>query len=756
MKNAQKPDHISLNTLISRLKEGRFVIPDFQRDFEWGPWDIRDLIRSIFLDYYIGSLLLWKGKSDNFKALSCEHVRGFEGIQNAPYESCGEPEHIVLDGQQRLTALYYALFMPEIPLPKRANRAVYFVRIDRFMAEEYDGAFHYEWLNKKYKKILANPELQYAGHIFPLSILSAGGRATLLWIQGYEAYWKTKVEVAEESGKENAAQIGRMHIENGSQFDSFVEELTGQYQISFVELDRDIGLDKVCDIFTQINSKGVALDVFDLINAMLKPRHIQLKHMWREASRKLEFVESGKMNVYVLQVMSILCQAYCSPKYLYFLLPGQEKPVRDHDGTRRDEILIPDKVDFTKRWNEAVDALEDAVEHLQHPQEFGVISSKYIPYVSILPAFAALQAAAKKCPSEIRLSAQRKIRHWYWASIFLNRYSGSVASTSARDFIAMTKWYEDENAEPELIFEFKHRFRNIDLRREIRRGSSIYNGIFNLLIIQGARDWITGNVAKKGDLDDHHIVPQSWGQAHLKKGAVDTILNRTPLTADTNRAVINDRLPNEYLPEWISKNGEDSVRATLESHFISPLAFDILLRPKFSVEDYDAFIAERNRTIVAAMEALLIKERLDLAANLRSLDADIELVELSIRSKVAVLLKNEWERIPEHVKQKVDARISSTARKNAAFDLDRYQSLIAKLEFFDLRELQDVITSKVIWPDFQTMFGAKEALITKFDQLAELRNSIRHSRVADEITTKEGEAAILWFTRICSPPTTQT
>jgi uncharacterized protein with ParB-like and HNH nuclease domain len=51
MKNAQKPDHMSLNTLIAQLREGRFVIPDFQREFEWRPWDIRDLMRSIFLDY---------------------------------------------------------------------------------------------------------------------------------------------------------------------------------------------------------------------------------------------------------------------------------------------------------------------------------------------------------------------------------------------------------------------------------------------------------------------------------------------------------------------------------------------------------------------------------------------------------------------------------------------------------------------------------------------------------------------------------
>ena len=65
MKDAQKPDHISLNTLIGRLREGRFLVPDFQREFEWKPWDIRELMRSIFLDYYIGSLLLWKGKKES-------------------------------------------------------------------------------------------------------------------------------------------------------------------------------------------------------------------------------------------------------------------------------------------------------------------------------------------------------------------------------------------------------------------------------------------------------------------------------------------------------------------------------------------------------------------------------------------------------------------------------------------------------------------------------------------------------------------
>ena len=748
MKNAQKPDHISLNTLISRLRDGRYVIPDFQKDFEWKPWDIRDLIRSIFLDYYIGSLLLWKGKPSNFDALSCEHVYGFNDQQFAEHGRVGAPEYIVLDGQQRLTALHYALFAPDVNLPSRTNRATYFVRVNEFMAEEYDQAFDYEWHTRKFSKILAEPELQYSHHIFPLPILSKDGRAALKWSMGYEAYWKNQVQIAEEAGKESEVSAAKTHIENSSAFDSFLQSLTDQFQVSYIELDEDIGIDKVCDIFTQINSKGVQLDVFDLINALLKPKDVQLKHMWREASERLQFADNGKMNVYVLQVISILKQAYCSPKYLYFLLPGQKKSVRDPNGTRREEVLIADTTEFTTNWNQAVNALEKAIDMLRHPQEFGVIAARYIPYVSILPAFAAMQAYVKTCPADIRLTAQRKIRLWYWASVFLKRYSGSVESTSARDFLDMKRWIESDSAEPILIGEFKSRFKTLDLRNEKKRGSSVYNGIFNLLVIQGARDWITGGVARGDDLDDHHIVPQSWGKKNLAPKAVDTILNRTPLSADTNRNIISDRLPNEYLPEWVAKNGESEVRVILESHYISPTAFDILMRQNFGPDDYEAFISERQRTIQAAIEELLIKQRLDLAPDLRALDAAIEGIELSLRKLVEVKIGEDWSNVPQHVQQKISDRIQSAAKRNAAFDTEYYQTVTGQLEYSDMRELQDIITAKTLWPKFESTFAQKEALNTKFGQLAGLRNSIRHSRAADEITTMEGGAAIKWFKKV--------
>jgi len=723
MKDAQKPDHVSLTRLIGWLREGRFVIPDFQREFEWKPWDIRELVRSIFLDYYIGSLLLWRGKKENFEALACEPIYGFSGKS--------DPMYIVLDGQQRLTAMYYAFMAPNVPAPTRQNRFLYFIRVDKFMEEAYDEAFVYDW-KQQGENLLADSDAQFKTHMFPLAVVGLGGWSLPNWVQDYEKYWRS---------------IDARHAENGRAFGEHLKAITEQYQVSYIELDRDLEIDKVCDIFTQINSRGVRLDVFDLVNALLKPKGLQLKYLWREASRRLNFVESERMNVYILQVMSILRQGYCSPKYLYYLLPGQEKKVREPDGSLRKEVLVADVPAFKELWDQAVDSLSQAIDLLRHPQEFGAISSHFLPYASILPAFAALQVAARTLPPNRQLEAHRKIRLWYWASVFTNRYSGSVEFTSARDYLDVKAWFEDNAAEPGLVAEFKERFRRLDLKRETRRGASVYNGIFNLLVLHGARDWMTGNVPQYDDLDDHHIVPKSWARDRKLETSIDTILNRTPLSAETNRTVIADRLPNQYLPDLIKSNGEATVRSTFESHFISPAAFEILLRNPFGSDDFEAFIAERQRTLLEAIEDLLIKERLDLQPQLRELDAKVETVELALRRLVDTTLGGDTAKLPSHVRQKVQERLQTAARKNPALDAHG-ATLAICLEYADLRELQDITMNKSLWSLFETRFASKEQLARRFDQLADLRNGIRHSRTVDEVTRKEGEAALVWFQKV--------
>jgi hypothetical protein len=740
MKNAQKPDHRSLNQLLGWLKDGRFAVPDFQREFEWEPWDIRDLVRSIMLDYYIGSLLLWKGKAANFAALSCEPIYGHDGSGNA--------EYIVLDGQQRLTAMYYAFVGPDVPLPNRWGSASYFIKVNRFMAEEYSEAFTYEWTSKRVAKLLEDRTQQFEDHMFPCRVVGAGGWDLANWVQDYERHWRDKAEKAAASAESELARSAEKHATNARHFGEHLRTTTGEYQISYIELDQELGIDKVCDIFTQLNSKGIRLDVFDLINALLKPKGLQLKHLWRNAEERLRFVETGKMNVYVLQVMSILRQAYCSPNYLYFLLPGNEKPIRNQDGTRRKEVLVKSVEDFEALWKRAVGALDDAITVLRHPQEFGVVSSRYLPYPSILPAFAALRAELDSRPPADHFGGQGKIKQWYWASVFTNRYSGSVESTSARDFLDVRAWFDDDAAEPAVIREFKSRFRELDLRKEAKSGTSIYNGVFNLLVQAGARDWGTGSIPQPDELDDHHIVPSSWGAKSLEPGLVHSILNRTPLSATTNRKVIRDRLPNVYLPELVAKNGREAVLATLATHFISPTAFEILCRKDFSPADFEEFIAERKLTILAAIERLLIKERIELPPNLRALDEQVERIELDLRRLIDDGLGGDPTLLPTQIVPKIAERMQSAERKNPALTSNGGASLAAQLEYCDFRELQDIIINKTVWPRFEPRFQVKEPLIQRFGQLAELRNSLRHSRTVTDVTQKDGDAAISWFTGV--------
>lgn len=97
---------------------------------------------------------------------------------------------------------------------------------------------------------------------------------------------------------------------------------------------------------------------------------------------------------------------------------------------------------------------------------------------------------------------------------------------------------------------------------------------------------------------------------------------------------------------------------------------------------------------------------------------------------------------------KIDQRLQSAAKKNPALNLDYYSTLAGRLEYADMRELQDAIVNKSTWPLYESLFGSKETLSKRLDQLCELRNGIRHSRAVDEVARLEGEAAVKWFNQV--------
>lgn len=97
---------IPIKKLIDRISSGDIRIPAFQRNYVWEPDQVSFLLDSIYKEFPIGTVILWK--TDN--RLNSEKKLGFFEL---PEPQKDYPVNYVLDGQQRLTSLF-SVFQTEL------------------------------------------------------------------------------------------------------------------------------------------------------------------------------------------------------------------------------------------------------------------------------------------------------------------------------------------------------------------------------------------------------------------------------------------------------------------------------------------------------------------------------------------------------------------------------------------------------------------------------------------------------------------
>lgn len=587
MKNIQTPGKVHLSALIRKIRDGEFVIPDFQRPFEWKPADIDDLITSILQDYFIGTLLLWRATSENKLTLSCNNIIGFQNNQV-------KGNYIVLDGQQRLTALHYAFIAPPCLYPGYDWRYLWFIDLSKIVDSIEnnnpdvlnESVIRYYGKNENMEKYKSNSKGQIKDKLFPVYLFERN-KQYYKWLDAYE----------DKYGEEE-----RETIEN------FFEELLDQFYVSYIELESDIEIPKVCDIFTRINSKGVKLTIFDLLNAMMRPHQIKLKEMYEKSDQDFDFKAGGKIRIFLMQIISMLLQEYASPKYLSYLVPGAIKREKDATGTSQEVVLIEDSNSFNQYWEKAVDLAVQAIKYLQNPTIFGVVNEYFLPYRNMIPILALLLNEKEDQSNDIA-TIDDKIKIWYWSTVITQNYSSSVDSKMTKDLQDMRKWFKDNNSIPSVVLDARSRIESIDLTKE-GPSSAIYKAIINLLFVEGAKDFITYqhlSLTGNGDLNDHHIVPRSWGEKNGLGGiTTNSILNRTLLYDRTNKHLLRDDLPNKYINNMLKKTKDKNhAYQALESHMISKEAVEILLRKDFGVQAYLEFIQERKALMMSKLHSVL-------------------------------------------------------------------------------------------------------------------------------------------------------
>ncbi len=112
---------ISINEALENIKNGKYVMPAFQRQYVWSMEQVEKLWDSILLDYPIATFLFWHVDDDNvtWDTYFCNFLYDitFDNRKQADtvnYElsniNINQTDTAVLDGQQRLTSLFLSLF----------------------------------------------------------------------------------------------------------------------------------------------------------------------------------------------------------------------------------------------------------------------------------------------------------------------------------------------------------------------------------------------------------------------------------------------------------------------------------------------------------------------------------------------------------------------------------------------------------------------------------------------------------------------
>lgn len=529
----------SLLDLTKKAYNGEVMLPDFQRNFVWTRQDVEELLKSLLEDMFIGTFLVHNVDPSNppFKTIAIEGAK----LVNPDYRA--NSNLLILDGQQRLSSYFYALYCPETALKNVSHPYRFFIKIDELLNDNIDDAvFSWSIHYRKYQALLNNDgvyDMQTLKKeiLIPFSFLKDD--FTEIW---YEYY---KEDFSDKEGRKIRAYINNV--------------------INYNVLTLDVPLgekpETIAVLFEKINRTGVKLSVFDLLTARLY-KFLNLREEWETSfdtySNIQKFALDNKRDTTV-------------PYYFIQAIALYE----NLSIKARDMLKINEKHINKTIWHETAKVLnDDVLERLLDKNEYGIVDvNKWLPYKPMTVVMLALFKNSKKDIS--------KINQWYWSAVFSERYAGSTEAKLTKDYKELLKWFNDSEKIPEVVVEMRNiLYKTFTIHDKKYAGNSVYKGVFNLLFMHDAKDLYENDKLKfsTDELDDHHIFPKKFLENKGVEVDWDMVANRTLIGSKTNKR-ISKKAPRVYLQEMLenNENDEKSVKAILEKHFIDNAMYKILL-----------------------------------------------------------------------------------------------------------------------------------------------------------------------------------
>ncbi len=574
--------NIELVNLLEKIKRGEIQLPDFQRSWVWSDKQIKSLLESVIRGFPINSIMLLACDADTVK-FSFRTIELLERVESKPH-------HLILDGQQRLTSLFGALYSDE-PIritdsKGKVKKFFYYVDMAKAIAAVENSETSEDMIisvdDKRKLKAkgknwdLSTPEKEFAAGMFPLNKIFD---ATEWIFEGYREYHRNNETLKNMS----------------KTFNSEIAKKLSSYKIACIMLEKNIPLEAICKIFEKVNIGGAKLSTSDLLTAIFAKqtdangKPVELRRDWEKIQADIT-----EKNLNVLKEVD-----FSNFITAVTLLVSYEKfraNKKNSVSCKSEDILKLDYADYIQ-YRDAV--AEGFIEAAKFLNEESVTTIKYLPYNPQLIPFAAIFAELKLIGKD-NATSRKKIRQWYWTGVFSEAYREGQLGRFAKDIVQVTEWIEN-NKTPQIIE--KAQLTAWKLLNSKKLQSAIYKGLVSIIFQHGAKDFIAGkNMGKSANyaegIDMHHIFPKKFCDAQkISKDKCENISNKTLILAGTNK-IIGGNPPSIYLEkiERKEKLSDEDLDEILEEHFIDAE----LCR----ADNFEAFLVDRAKKILNAVEEL--------------------------------------------------------------------------------------------------------------------------------------------------------
>ena len=568
MKTNDRP----LTDLMKAVDTGTAQLPDFQRGWVWDDGRIKALILSVIHNFPVGAAMFleYGNESIHFKH------KPIEGSNANPDV---EPDELILDGQQRLTSLYNALYSQK-PVQTKTDKGkeiqrFYYLDIEKAVDPESDDEEIVVSIPETKKitstfgriveKDLSTRQNEFKHKMFPLNIILDSSEEQK-WQNEYYAYYSY-----------NASVIQQFTI----LFTKIIMP-TQKYAMPVILLDKETPKEAVCQVFENVNTGGVSLTVFELVTAIFAMDDFHLREDWEK--RKEESFSGDMLNVVT------------ATDFLTSLTLLASFKTGGTVSCKKKDALALKLEDYKKYADSLCKGFACADKLLQEERIF---SSRDLPYSTQLIPLAAICTVLMEGNRIYTTTVKNKVKQWYWCGVFGELYGSANETRYANDITQVINWITNNGELPKTVTDFF--FNPTRLLSLQSRQSAAYKGIMALVLKNHARDFISGaemdfSTYSAERIDIHHIFPKDYCiNRNYEKSKWNSIVNKTPISASSNRE-IGGVAPSTYL-EKLEKKGSvlpSDLDGYVETHWIN----HTMLRN----DEFQSFIIDRAKKLLSAIE----------------------------------------------------------------------------------------------------------------------------------------------------------